>query len=86
MNVLPIYRSTIFGELTKEKLCKLSLMMTEEHFGPFQTIIEQDQPLCACYILASGQVCSQLAVCDCYCAYCYYREQMLVQLSIVYLT
>lgn len=46
----------MFGDLSKEKLCKLSLLMTEEYFTPSHTIIRQGQPMSSCYIIASGKV------------------------------
>lgn len=44
--------------MTKEKLCKLSLLMTEEYHKPSKTIIRQGQPMSSCYIIASGKVSS----------------------------
>lgn len=49
-------RTELFGEMTKEKLCKLSLLMAEEYYEPSQTIIRQGQPMSSCYIIASGKV------------------------------
>lgn len=51
-----MYRSSTFGDLTKEKIYKLSLLMSEVQFDAAQTIVRQGEPISLCYVIMSGKV------------------------------
>lgn len=46
----------MFGDLTKEKICKLSLLMSEVEFESARTIIKQGEAITQCYVIMSGKV------------------------------